>query len=943
MPSHIGSYDGKGDPVNYLHLFEGAIRMQKWIAGSILKYEDLKAKFRSHFSQQKKFTKTHLAVHNIKQREGESTRAFATRYTDDTLQILGLHKDQCVSGFVYGVRIRNLVAYLYTNLPSTYKGQQQRAEKQGKFSPYQGPNNGLLSNLSKSPREILATEKVAKMFEQPPQMFRNRRSRDMTKYCHFHEDHGHDINDCRQLRNQIEEAVKSGQLSHLVKGIKKERTKARDTQLGEGKKDKGTIPVEASILMISRGEPCARSNTLEGPTFECREITFPLVTRNHNSSAPVIITAKIFERQVNQVYIDSGSSCEVIYDHCFLKLKSSIKSSKVDSKVKVLFPGRKPSIFVIVTSSSPHNLLHGRTTMQKIGIVVSTIHGAIKFHTAQGIGIVFSTYESNKVRERLKKIKEASLPDIQGILNCTNAEERVIINDKHPEQTVMIEKQLPKNFKEKLRNLLKSDTSVFAWTHSDMTGIPRTIMVGGKPFNIEHKLNEYSYIKPVKQKRRSLDPGRSTTSCKEVEELMKARILLRVKNPMCVANPGMVKKSDRGWRMCVDFTNINKACPKDCYPLSKIDSNVESLSGFRLKCFLDAYKGFSDQIGRNLEAYVDDMVIKSFSKEDMLKDIQETFKKFWLINMKLNSKKCSFGVKEGQFLGHLITKQGIRANPSKAKAVTDIEQPKTLKDIQSLYGKLAALNRFLSRGAERNNTKKEVPKDFLVELPFKEDKKKAVGTMKTKLESTKLSNAWKLYTDKALSFDGSGAGLMIINPKGKEYTYALHFEFETTNNEVEYEALLAGLQIAKEMEIESLAIFADSQLMVNQIKGAYEARQPTIKEYLKKTKEVMICFDSYTIEHIQRNQNKKANALSKLSLMTFEHLTKEVLVKVLAKKSIDNKEVLHVKVKEGESWMTPIYEYLLSGLLPEDPRESRKIRIKEFCTTNPSSHHGFVV
>ncbi|GJX89700.1 reverse transcriptase domain-containing protein [Tanacetum coccineum] len=146
------------------------------------------------------------------------------------------------------------------------------------------------------------------------------------------------------------------------------------------------------------------------------------------------------------------------------------------------------------------------------------------------------------------------------------------------------------------------------------------------------------------------------------------------------------------------------------------------------------------------------------------------------------------------------------------------------------------------------------------------DKKKAVGTTKTKLESTKLSNAWKLYTDEASSSDGSGVRLMLINPKGKEYTYALRFEFETTNNEAEYEALLAWLQIAKEMEIKSLAIFADSQLM-----------------------------------HIQRNQNKKANALSKLSLMTFEHLTKEVLVEVLAKKSIDNKEVLHVKVKEGES------------------------------------------
>ncbi|GKB53483.1 hypothetical protein Tco_0904236 [Tanacetum coccineum] len=167
-----------------------------------------------------------------------------------------------------------------------------------------------------------------------------------------------------------------------------------------------------------------------------------------------------------------------------------------------------------------------------MGIVVSTVHRAIKFHTTEGIGTVFSTHESDKVKEGMKK------------------------------------------------------------THADMTGIPRTITVKGKPFNTEHKLNEYNHVKPIKQKRRGLGPDRSTTACKEVEELMKVGILQKVKHHTWVANPFMVKKSDGGWRMCVDFTDINKACPKDCYPLPKIDWKVESLSGFWLKCFLDAYKGY---------------------------------------------------------------------------------------------------------------------------------------------------------------------------------------------------------------------------------------------------------------------------------------------------------------------------------------------------------------
>ncbi|GKA31714.1 reverse transcriptase domain-containing protein [Tanacetum coccineum] len=90
-------------------------------------------------------------------------------------------------------------------------------------------------------------------------------------------------------------------------------------------------------------------------------------------------------------------------------------------------------------------------------------------------------------------------------------------------------------------------------------------------------------------------------------------------------------------------------------------------------------------------------------------------------------------------------------------------------------------------------------------------------------------NAWKLFTDGASSADVLGAGLMVVSPERMEYTYTLRFEFETTNNEAEYEALLAGLRIAKELEIRELIIFVDSQLVANQVKGLFEARQQTIK------------------------------------------------------------------------------------------------------------------
>ncbi|GJT98960.1 reverse transcriptase domain-containing protein [Tanacetum coccineum] len=628
MPSHVGSYDGKEDPDNFLHLFKGAIRMQKWLmhvachvftytlkdsariwwnsqkAGSILNYEDIKAKFRSHFSQQKRFTKTHLVVHNIKQREGESDRAFATRHTDDTLQILGLHKDQRIFGFMHGLRTRNLVEHLFTDLPFTYKGLMEKTYTWIKAREV--ATNGALNDRRDN-------------FE------RSRKSSWTT----------------------------AGDIK-VETWIKKERAKTFDSQQGE-KKEKSTTPAEAPILMINQEEACTRNNISKSPTFEGREITFPLVMKGSNSSAPVVIKAKIFGREVGRVHMDSGSSCEVIYEHCFLKLKPSIQASKVDSQVPLVgFSGgkswaigevlleitigdaplsRSETInFIIVRSNSPYNMLLGRTAMQKIGMVVSTIHRAVKFYTTQGIGTVFSTHKSDKIREGVKKIRETSPT------NTKDTEEKIIVNSK-------------------------TNTDVFVWTHADMTGIPKTITVDRKPFNMEHKLNEYSHIKPIK-KRRSLCPDRSTSASKEVEELTRAEILREVAYQTWVANPVMVKKSDGGWRICVDFTDINKACPKTITLCPR-------------------------SIGSTLE-------------EDMLTDIKETFQRFQSINMKLNPKKCSFGVEEGPFLGHLITKQGIRANPSKVKAIADTKQPKTLKDIQSLNGKLAALSRFMSKGAKRS-------------------------------------------------------------------------------------------------------------------------------------------------------------------------------------------------------------------------------------------------
>ncbi|GJZ75383.1 reverse transcriptase domain-containing protein [Tanacetum coccineum] len=215
---------------------------------------------------------------------------------------------------------------------------------------------------------------------------------------------------------------------------------------------------------------------------------------------------------------------------------------------------------------------------------------------------------------------------------------------------------------------------------------------------------------------------------KEVEEWIEAGIVRPVRYPTWLSNPVLVKKIDDTWRMCIDFKNLNSACPKDYYPLPEIDLKIEAVMGFPFKCFLDAYTDTTKSKcpkktkrirhstpikspiatqnavwGRNLEAYVDDMVIKSMTEKDMIMDVAETFDNLKKVDMKLNLKKCSFGlfrVKEGKFLGYMVMSEGIRANPKKTKAVADMQSPRTLKEMQSLSGKLAALNCFLSRSAK---------------------------------------------------------------------------------------------------------------------------------------------------------------------------------------------------------------------------------------------------
>ena len=110
---------------------------------------------------------------------------------------------------------------------------------------------------------------------------------------------------------------------------------------------------------------------------------------------------------------------------------------------------------------------------------------------------------------------------------------------------------------------------------------------------------------------------------------------------------------------------------------------------------------FAQQIGRNFHVYVDDMLVKSQREEDHLEDLRETFDTLRSYNMKLNLGKCAFAVTAGKFLGFMVSQRGIEANPDKIQAIMEMAPPRNVKEMQSLNGKIVALNRFVSRATDK--------------------------------------------------------------------------------------------------------------------------------------------------------------------------------------------------------------------------------------------------
>ena len=440
--------------------------------------------------------------------------------------------------------------------------------------------------------------------------------------------------------------------------------------------------------------------------------------------------------------------------------------------------------------------------------------------------------------------------------------------------------------------------------------------------------------------------------------------------PEWLANVVLIKKANGKWRLCIDFTEISKACPKDSFPSSRIDLIVDATTGHELLSFMDAFSGynqismdpddqektsfvtaqgtycylvmpfglkntgatyqrlvnqmFQKQIGVTMEVYIDDMLVKSTTVELHIAHLSEAFQILRNYNMKLNPAKCAFQwdtkceeafstlkaylssppilvspiegelltlylavsdistsavlVRDKERVQHLVyycsralrgaveryprMEKLILALVTAARKLRPYFQAHTIEvpieyPMKQVLHKLETSGRLMKWAIElsefdiiyrpKTAIKGQILADFIMEFAPAEPAKDTQTT-------TDLST-WKLSVDGASNAQGSGAGLIQTSLEGIDIEYALRFGFHTSNNEAEYEAVIAGLNLAHSLEVDQLEVYSDSQLVVRQIEDTYEAKSERMILYLRKVRNLFKKLVLVQVKHVPRAEN----------------------------------------------------------------------------------------
>ncbi|KAL2232853.1 UNVERIFIED_CONTAM: hypothetical protein Sindi_1465300 [Sesamum indicum] len=818
------------------------------------------------------------------------------------------------------------------------------------------------------------------------------------KYCRFHRERGHDTEECYQLKDEIERLVRQGYFRRQNPHNFEERRRDRR---GRSRRRGNQIvaenaPVKGIIHTIAGGSEGwsrrARRRFERETRLERRkqgvnmtsnpEIVFgdqDAGTRVVTDNDPMVIRMDIANFTVHKVLVDNGSSTDIIFKEVLNKMGlDNIRMEPVSTPLVGFGGGEVASLgtvdlpaslgeepkrktlmvkFLVVDMPFAYNVILGRPGLNSFRAVVSTYHLKMKFPTQSGVGEVvcdqievqrcynlsLGKSEKNEKRKLQGVKKEEWQTSKAGRLEPVGHKEVELIQGD-PTKTTKIGTSLGQ-FEGIMITFLRSNVDMFAWDPSDFRGINPEVIV--------HRLNVDPSMRPVQQKKRTFGGEKNAIIEGEVNKLLRAGYVSEVQYTDWLANVVVVPKPGGKWRMCTDFTDLNKACPKDPYPLPR--ATYQRLMN----------KMFAQQIGQTMEVYVDDMLVKSHKPDEHLEHLKIAFAIMREHGMKLNPSKCTFGVAGGKFLGYMVIERGIEANPEKIEAILNLKSPTSIKEVQKLTGaetryaeieKLAlavvvtarklrpyfqshrivvrtnhplkniltrpeASGRLIKWAVElgefdityqsRTAEKAQILADFMVEI----------SSVPKDLE------IWMLHVDGSSNANNGGAGILIEGTGGMEIEVAVRLSFPITNNKAEYEALLLGLELALEAGAQILEVYTDSQLVAMQIEGIYETKEKSMTEYLKRAKEWMQKFSKCTVQQIPRSENERADALSKLGATLVGIKDRKITVMVKERSAIS--EGLETNVVTSRClWIEDIATYLREGILPADAGHARRIKFK---------------
>nr|GEU36838.1 reverse transcriptase domain-containing protein [Tanacetum cinerariifolium] len=473
MPNNVKTYDGTGDPEDHVKIFQAAAHVERWamptwchmfnstLVGaamvwfdelppeSIDSYKDLKAAFLAYFMQQKKYVKDPVEIHNIKQKDGETIEDFMKRFKVETGRMKGAPECMWISGFMHGVNNPELTKRLNEHVPKTMEEM-------------------MITTTAFIRGEAAAASKKK----------------------------GHSTDECMQLKKQIEELVRAGKLSHLIKQIKHGRDQSKTGKKETTAKDKPT-----AIYMIQSWQRATRQKVTQ--SFErVKEITFPPQAASSETEGPLVIEAEMSGHMIHRIRQSFHKSVDEFHD------------------CKVV---------------SHYNGIIGRPRIRAIQAVPSTVHGMLKFPVEEGIVTIRSTILipiecTSVITSSAVSKEERTRPD----------NFNVALYPDFPDQEVAIRGTLSDKGRTKLYSILKKNLDIFSWQASDMTGVRRSVA--------EHRLNIREGYSPVRQKKRGQAPERAKAIQAEVQKLVEAGIMREVYYHDWLSNPVMTAEAEQAFK-----------------------------------------------------------------------------------------------------------------------------------------------------------------------------------------------------------------------------------------------------------------------------------------------------------------------------------------------------------------------------------------------------------